>query len=74
MEYLFLAEIIRIIPIKAPIQKEKAKAQMPPQKPKSQGIPRANLASPRPIHLPFETSHKEPKKAKKARPIKKAES
>jgi hypothetical protein len=70
-ENFLLGKATKRTPIKAPAQKEMAKAQIPLQKPRSHGIPRTSLASPKPIHLPFEISHREPKKAKKARPTRK---
>lgn len=57
-----LAEILPLrmsaIPHIAPIQKAKITAETPDTKPSNAPIPKTNLASPKPIHFPFETSHK----------------
>ena len=48
-------------PIKAPNQTAKITAVEPCTKPRNQPIPRANLTSPKPNHLPFEMNHKKAK-------------
>lgn len=42
----------------APIQKESNIALAPNESPRNQPMPNANLASPKPIHLPIEINHK----------------
>jgi hypothetical protein len=49
---------IKNIPKTDPIQNERIIAESPSTRPKNHPIPKANLASPKPIHLPSETSHK----------------
>ena len=44
-------------PTMAPRMKEKKTAATPRIGPKSQPIPSANFTSPKPIHLPYDTSH-----------------
>ncbi len=45
-------------PKTAPIQKEMRSAEKPEDMPSSHPIPKANLTSPKPIHLPLEKTHK----------------
>ena len=43
---------------KAPIQKPRITVEIPHTSPNNAPIPKTNFASPKPIHLPLETSHR----------------
>ncbi|HJL55719.1 MAG TPA: hypothetical protein QGF60_00730 [Candidatus Paceibacterota bacterium] len=60
--------LIRIILIKAPIQKERIIAVMPKESPRSHPMPSASLPSPRPIHVPREKNQKLKKNRKNMGP------
>ena len=56
--FIIATPIMTIRDITAPIQKAKTIAEKPYLIPKSQPIPSASFPSPRPIHLPPETSQR----------------
>ena len=56
----------------APIQKASIIAYTPPEKPSRNPTPIASFASPKPIHLPLDTSQKNAKKAKSIGPASKS--
>ena len=58
---LFLERITRAIPMMAPNQKASTKPDKAKDRPSNQPIPRANLASPKPIHLPPDMNQKRQK-------------
>ena len=68
---LLLLKSNKQMPNKAPSQKENKNAETVRLGPKSHPSPRANLASPNPIHFPLEISHKSAKNEKKDTPDKK---
>ena len=70
MPYFLPLKSIKKIPKTAPSQKENKNAKIVFSGPKIQPKPSANLASPKPIHFPLDTSHKIAKKEKNARPDK----
>ena len=59
--FLFFERTTRQIPTMAQDQKAITKPDNAPERPKSQPMPRANLASPNPIHLPEDISQKKAK-------------
>ena len=56
--FLFLERMIRAKPIIVPDQKAITRPDSALVRPNSQPMPRANLASPKPIHLPEDISQK----------------